>query len=170
MKRELTAGALLLLALGVMAGAIRALDLLGADTLRVLALVLAVPAGVAVMALGFTPLVRAWRVPVTPPPERHIIRETKLHTIDQRRNGEPVVLPPMHPAQLYPALQSPAWRDRGWQAGAESGAEWQAGLVPLGVQPQVLPGGQAMGDAGMYYDPDQAGADAPYDDWAAGRR
>ncbi len=159
MKRELTAGALLLLALGVMAGAIRALDLLGADTLRVLALVLAVPAGVAVMALGFTPLVRAWRVPVAPPPERHIIRETKLHTIDHRRNGEPVVLPPMHPAQLYPALQSPAWRDRGWQVGAEPAPEWRAGL---------LPGGQAAGDAGMYYDPDLADADAPYDDdWAA---
>jgi hypothetical protein len=108
MKRELAVGAFLLLALGLVAGGIRALDLLGADTLRLLALVLAVPGGVALMALGLTPLVRAWRVPVTLPPERHIIRETKLHTIDGRRGPEQ--LPGAPTPNLYPALQSSEWR------------------------------------------------------------
>jgi hypothetical protein len=109
-RRDLQLGAVLLIALGLVAGGIRALDLIGGETLRVLALVLAVPAGVAIMAAGFTPLVRAWRVPVTPPPERHIIRETKVHThtIDGRRVPEPA--PTTNPANLYPALQSPAWR------------------------------------------------------------
>ncbi len=118
----------LLIAVGLVMAAIRALDLMGGDTLRLLALILAVPAGVAVMAIGFTPLVRAWRVPAAPPPERHIIRESRVHTIDHGRGAEP--LPAQVPLDLYPAFQ-----------GLRHGPEWRAGLLADGGEP---------GDAGYW--------------------
>jgi hypothetical protein len=113
-------GGILLVAIGVVVGFVRALDLLGADTLRVLALILAVPGGVAVMALGLTPLVRAWRMPVTPQVERHVIKETRLqqqHTIDRRAPTQAPELPAYRQPNLYPGLQS---------------AEWRAGLLTSG--------------------------------------
>jgi hypothetical protein len=161
MKRELTAGAVLLLALGLVAGVLRILDLLGAETLRVLALVLAVPAGVAVMALGFTPLVRAWRLPLTPPPERHIIRETRQHTIDRQRNAEPL-LPAMDPAQLYPALQSPDWSGQELRRLPQPGPEWRAGLLNAGRGPGTV--------TEHYVDLEPVEGDIDADDWSAWRR
>ncbi len=132
MKREVTLAALLLLAFGVVAGAVRALDLLGADTLRLLALILAVPGGVALMALGFTPLVRAWRLPVTPPVERHIIKEVRLqqHTLDRAPLPAPAPMTAIHELGLYPGLQS---------------AEWRAGLLTEGDHAEV----PAWEDAGQ---------------------
>ncbi len=145
MKRDVTLGALLLLALGVIAAVIRGLDLIGADALRVLALVLAVPGGVAVMALGLTPLVRAWRLPTTPPVERHVIKEVRLqqHTLD-RRAPVPAPAPALRQINLYPGLQS---------------AEWRAGLLPDGSN-----GSQAE----MTWEtrlPADAGAAAAWPEW-----
>jgi hypothetical protein len=122
MKRDLTLGGVILLALAAVFGMVRALDLIGADTLRLLALILAVPGGVALMAVGLTPLVRAWRLPLTPPVERHVIKEVRLqqHTVD-RRAPLPAPIPAMRQLNLYPGLQS---------------AEWRAGLLPAGSQPE----------------------------------
>ncbi len=119
MRRDVALGGIFLVAIGVVVAVVRALDLLGADTLRLLALILAVPGGVAVMALGLTPLVRAWRIPVTPPVERHVIKETRLqHTIDRRAPAPAAPeLPPYRQLNLYPGLQS---------------AEWRAGLLTSG--------------------------------------
>ncbi len=146
MKDKIAAGALILLALGIVAGAVRALDLIGADTLRLLALVLAVPVGVGVMALCLTPLVRAWRTPTIPPVERHVIRETRVeHTLDNR--AQPVPGPAIRPVNLYPGLHS---------------AEWRAGLLDHG-QSQIVGQGWSLGLT------DQDAADGPLTDDGDGR-
>jgi hypothetical protein len=75
------------------------------------------------MAVGVTPLVRASRAPTTPPVEHHVIRESRLHTIDNRQSP-----PGAHTRQtdMYPGLHSAEWRaglldDRRDHLGAQVG-------------------------------------------------
>jgi hypothetical protein len=83
-----------------------------------------------VMALGLMPLVRALKMPTTPPVERHVMREARLHKIDNRPS-----LPGARTRQidmpLYPSLHSLPWwagvLDDGWDRGTAQG--WSVGDV-----------------------------------------
>jgi hypothetical protein len=70
--------------------------------------------GMTVMTLGLTPLVRAWHAPTAPlPVERHLLKEARPHTIDNRQ----LQMPGPTPCQIdvHPCLYS-ARDDKGRMA------------------------------------------------------
>ena len=118
MKNENLAGLYLIFGLAIAATLGFALWMIGADFVRVLAVIMVAGVTIALILVASAFPVRAWRMPHTPPPvvEKHIIhdgtRTVERHTLDGRTALAPRLfqLPSQPQATGFPELLRAAYQ------------------------------------------------------------
>jgi hypothetical protein len=132
MKGETVAGLVIALAVALVAALGLVAWLIGAQTLRVMALVLVSGLVVVGLLLGAAAVVRAWRKNDAPPIERQVIREVRI--IDRAAQPQ---LPSVPPFGVFPELLRASYR-----AGLLSGQDGSADVVD-GEAHHLHPDGQS---------------------------
>ena len=120
-----------LVGLGVVAGVLYALYLIGAETIRIVIYILAVPAGLALILLAAAPVIRAWRTNIQPEKQvYHHTRETCYVAVPDVRLAPPAPTLPQLPAlaagPAYPELLRAAFLAGALQGGPYAGDEGAA--------------------------------------------
>lgn len=120
-----------LVGLGVVAGVIYALYLIGAETIRTVVYILAVPAGLALILLAAALVVRVWRTNIQPEKQvYHHTWETRYVPVPDARLAPPTPALSQLPAQAagpaYPELLRAAFLAGALQGGLCAGDEGAA--------------------------------------------